>query len=239
LLPVEIHPIQDALVLRARGSELLILADHVAELKKLKSAGDFSKYFLDEALVNRPARKLFEAWLRKDGSLWARIYKSVQTIESSNAGQSTSDEPAAVTESIRVAAKENPNKDSAKAEPSHGAKSTAKSTVHSDNKNDQKKADKKPTDSPTKTEKSTSTSSGKSAGKSAGKSVDKATDKTAVKAPAKSASKPADNKPAAKKAEKSASSSQAKAASKSPAKPAGKAAVKTPAKTATKKSSKK
>lgn len=83
MLPVEIHPIQDSIVLRARGSELLILSSHVAELKKLKSAGDFSRYFLHEALVNRPARKLFEAWLRKDGSLWARIYKTVQTIESS------------------------------------------------------------------------------------------------------------------------------------------------------------
>ena len=109
MLPVEIYPIQDAIVLRARGSELLILADHVAALKKLKSAGDFSKYFLNEALVNRPASKLFEAWLRKDGSLWARIYKSVQTIESTGneIPQKTVSKPAAVTESIRDAAKDN------------------------------------------------------------------------------------------------------------------------------------
>ena len=88
MLPVEIHTIQNAVILRARGSELLILAEHVTQLKSRKTAKEFADYFLADALVNRPARKLFEAWLRKDGSLWARIYKAVQTAE-----QSTEDAP--------------------------------------------------------------------------------------------------------------------------------------------------
>jgi hypothetical protein len=61
-------------VLRARGSELLILPHHVRKLKGMTKPKDFSTYFHGEALVNRPARKLFEAWLRKDAGLWSRIY---------------------------------------------------------------------------------------------------------------------------------------------------------------------
>lgn len=80
-MQVEIHPIHDAVVLRKSGSELLILASHVTELKKRKTAKEFSEYFMSEALINRPARKLFENWLRKEGDLWRRIYHSVQTIE--------------------------------------------------------------------------------------------------------------------------------------------------------------
>lgn len=77
MLEVDIIPLQDTLVLRARGSELLILGPHVHELKSRKSPQDFSTYFMSKALINRPARKLFEAWLRKDRSLWPRIYKTI------------------------------------------------------------------------------------------------------------------------------------------------------------------
>lgn len=77
MLPVEILPLQESIVLRARGSELLILADHVKKLKGLIKPRDFSQYFRAEALVNRPARKLFEAWLRKDHTLWPRLYHVV------------------------------------------------------------------------------------------------------------------------------------------------------------------
>lgn len=74
---VELYPIQNALVLRARGTELLVLPGHVEELKKLKDTKDFANYFIQKAMVNRSARKLFEAWLRKDNTLWRRIYHSV------------------------------------------------------------------------------------------------------------------------------------------------------------------
>lgn len=75
--PVELYPIQNALVLRARGTELLVLPNHVDELKKLKETKDFANYFIQKAMVNRAARKLFEAWLRKDDTLWRRLYHSV------------------------------------------------------------------------------------------------------------------------------------------------------------------
>ena len=77
MLPVEILPVQESIVLRARGSELLILPHHVHKLKDLAKPRDFSQYFRGEALVNRPARKLFEAWLRKDHTLWPRLYQVV------------------------------------------------------------------------------------------------------------------------------------------------------------------
>lgn len=185
MLPVEIHPIQDALVLRARGSELLILADHVAELKKLKSAGDFSRYFLHEALVNRPARKLFEAWLRKDGSLWARIYKTVQTIESSASApskkESTPVKPAPKAEQTKEAASKSEKKSEA------SPKNAAKTATKAEAKSGATKPAKKETASPAKAE----------------------TKKTAPKAAAKPAAKPASKpvakstaKPAAKKSSK-------------------------------------
>ena len=81
MIPVEIVPTQGRLVLRARGSELLILPHHIQQLKDNPDPKDFVRYFMDNALINRPARKLFEAWLRKDGSLWKRIYQVVKEIE--------------------------------------------------------------------------------------------------------------------------------------------------------------
>jgi hypothetical protein len=80
VLPVEVLAAPGGnLVLRARGSELLILTNHVAALRSRKEPRDFTTYFMGEALINRPARKLFEAWLRKDKGLWRRIYDTVQT----------------------------------------------------------------------------------------------------------------------------------------------------------------
>ena len=104
MLPVEIVPIPDALILRARGSELLILTNHVLALKGLKSAGDFSKYFLEQALVNRPARKLFGSWLRKDATLWSSIFKAIQLIEMSPDADKSASKAASTTASIRAAA---------------------------------------------------------------------------------------------------------------------------------------
>ena len=79
--PVEILPVQGTIILRARGSELLILAQHVQALKKIGQPQEFVNYFNNMALINRPARKLFQAWLRKDKGLWRRIYDTVKTIE--------------------------------------------------------------------------------------------------------------------------------------------------------------
>lgn len=74
---VELYAIQNSLVLRARGVELLVLPVHVEALKGLKESKAFSDYFLQTAMVNRAARKLYEAWLKKDATLWRRVYHSV------------------------------------------------------------------------------------------------------------------------------------------------------------------
>jgi hypothetical protein len=74
---VELYPIQNSLILRARGVELLVLPVHIEELKEKKDSKAFADYFLQKAMVNRSARKLYEAWLKKDASLWRRVYHSV------------------------------------------------------------------------------------------------------------------------------------------------------------------
>ena len=74
---VELYAIQNSLILRARGVELLILPVHVEALKGLKESKSFAEYFLQTAMVNRSARKLYEAWLKKDATLWRRVYHSV------------------------------------------------------------------------------------------------------------------------------------------------------------------
>ncbi|MBC7532660.1 MAG: hypothetical protein H7318_13890 [Oligoflexus sp.] len=74
---VELYAIQNSLILRARGVELLILPVHVEALKGLKESKSFAEYFLQTAMVNRSARKLYEAWLKKDSTLWRRVYHSV------------------------------------------------------------------------------------------------------------------------------------------------------------------
>ncbi len=98
--PVELYPIQNSLILRARGVELLVLSNHVVELKARKETKEFAEYFLKRAMVNRSARKLFEAWLRKDPTLWRRIYHSVMHDFEENAegAEAAAEAPAAPAE---------------------------------------------------------------------------------------------------------------------------------------------
>ncbi len=78
MLPVEIHCRNENVILRARNSEILILPAFTRVLRTLAEPKAFSDYFLQEALINRPARKLFEAWLRKDATLWPRLFQNIQ-----------------------------------------------------------------------------------------------------------------------------------------------------------------
>ncbi len=80
---VEIYSAEGAIVLRAKGSELLILPQYITHLQTVKDPKAFVDYFTSEALVNRPARKLFQAWAKKDASLWNRIYSTVHAKEKS------------------------------------------------------------------------------------------------------------------------------------------------------------
>jgi len=74
---IQIIYTQGALLLRHKHSELVIIPQHVENLQKITDPKEFSKYFLDYALVNRPARKLFMAWVKKDSSLWKGIYENI------------------------------------------------------------------------------------------------------------------------------------------------------------------
>lgn len=74
---VEIFYHQEMMVLRGRNSELVILSQHINQLKTLKESKNFSDYFLQQALMNRAARKLFLSWLKKDQTLWPRLYQMV------------------------------------------------------------------------------------------------------------------------------------------------------------------
>lgn len=123
--PVEMQAIQGSLILRARGSELLILAHHVSELKSLKQPKDFTRYFMNDALINRPARKLFEAWLRKDGSLWQRLYTKIQKEMEVEEADTTAKKAPVVAKEISKPEK----KASAEAPQAKAAKAPAKPAV--------------------------------------------------------------------------------------------------------------
>jgi hypothetical protein len=152
---VEIHPIQDAIVLRRSPSELLILAHHVTELKGKKTAKEFAEYFMGEALVNRPARKLFENWLRKDGELWRRLYQSVQAIEQNlgddDAPSKKVEPKSADVKSGKVQAKKldadakdkTPSKDAKSDVKKASVKADAKSTAAKEDDQSEKKDSKK------------------------------------------------------------------------------------------------
>ena len=78
---VEIIFTHGMLIMQAKGSELVIIPQHIEVLQKLKQPKEFSEYFTSKALVNRPARKLFEAWLKKDQTIWGRVFKLVHEQE--------------------------------------------------------------------------------------------------------------------------------------------------------------
>lgn len=209
--PVEIMPIQDSLILRARGSELLILAQHISELKQRKSKRDFSMYFTGEALVNRPARKLFEAWLRKDGTLWERLFQMVHEMEQ---GAESDEKPVVKANNPALTAKSKVV-EAAAAEPTPKVAKTAE-------KQPEKTAKSKATVAKSESGKTAKSAPAKSTAKAAAKDGAGGTSRSAaVKKSA--ATKPA--KAIAKTAAK-AGSSKSKPAAKTAAKSAGKSAAK-------------
>ena len=67
----------DKMILSRGSSQLLITLEHVRKLRDLKDFNDFSEYFKTTALVNRPARRVFEAWERKDSELLKKIQEEM------------------------------------------------------------------------------------------------------------------------------------------------------------------
>ena len=76
---VEIICIKGAVIIRARNSELFVLPNHTKALRTLSNGKDFADYFIKHALVNRSARKLFEAWLKKDHTIWQRLFDTIHS----------------------------------------------------------------------------------------------------------------------------------------------------------------
>jgi hypothetical protein len=65
------------LILKRGDSVLLIDAEKVQTLRGLKDAGEFENFWRTTALQNREARRVFEAWERKDGELLPKLHKEV------------------------------------------------------------------------------------------------------------------------------------------------------------------
>lgn len=190
MLPVEILPVQETIVLRARGSELLILPHHVKKLKGLEKPRDFSQYFRAEALVNRPARKLFEAWLRKDHTLWPRLYqtvhKEIEFSADSDVDSSTHDEGSKVApESLAKSATSVPHvAASATVDSADQAKSVSTAAESKDKKSSKKTAavsDESIESAPKSTKKPAKAKTAEEADKEEDAAPKKAVKKTAAK----------------------------------------------------------
>lgn len=65
------------LILTRGTSQLLIKSDDIQALRGLKDAPAFNEYFQTKALVNREARRVFQAWERKDGELLQKLHKEI------------------------------------------------------------------------------------------------------------------------------------------------------------------
>lgn len=191
VLPVEIVPVQETLVLRARGSELLILPHHIRHLKGCEKPKDFSEYFRAEALVNRPARKLFEAWLRKDDTLWKRIYLCVHKEMEIKDEADAAEEKAPKKAEPKAKAKDEPKAAKAEAKPAKAEAKPAKVEAKAP------KAEAKAEAKPAAKAKAEPAAKKKEEAKPAAKA--KAEEKPAKKVVAKKAAKADDDKPAAKK----------------------------------------
>ena len=75
---VQIFVEKDIAVLKEGPSELLILPEHLKELRSFDELRKFENYFLERAMVNRAARKLFKAWLRRDPHLLERFQNKIK-----------------------------------------------------------------------------------------------------------------------------------------------------------------
>ena len=68
---------QNSLVLKRGASVLLIDAQKIQVLRTLKEQAEFTTYWRTEALQNREARRVFEAWERKDKDLLQKVHVEV------------------------------------------------------------------------------------------------------------------------------------------------------------------
>ena len=67
------------LILKRGASSLIIDAEKVQNLRLQENEASFSNYFRTTALQNREARRVFEAWERKDSDLLSKLYKEMSS----------------------------------------------------------------------------------------------------------------------------------------------------------------
>lgn len=65
------------MILRRGASVLMIEAANVQVLRTLKEKNEFNEFFRTKALVNREARRVFEAWERKDNELLEKLFSEM------------------------------------------------------------------------------------------------------------------------------------------------------------------
>jgi hypothetical protein len=71
---VELQWNRNNLILKRGASTLVINPEHVQTLRTQDNQESFNDFFLNTALQNREARRVFQAWERKDSALLAKIY---------------------------------------------------------------------------------------------------------------------------------------------------------------------
>jgi hypothetical protein len=70
---------QNSVVLRRGETTIQILPDDSSTLRTMKDESAFIEYFRKTALKNREARRVFEAWERKDEQLLAKLHQEMTT----------------------------------------------------------------------------------------------------------------------------------------------------------------
>ena len=68
---------RNSLILKRGESVLLIDAETVQSLRMLKETKEFEEFWRTQALQNREARRVFEAWERKDAELLTKVHQEV------------------------------------------------------------------------------------------------------------------------------------------------------------------
>lgn len=67
------------LILKRGASSLVINAENVQSLRTQDTEQAFNEFFRTKALQNREARRVFEAWERKDKELLTKLYKEMMS----------------------------------------------------------------------------------------------------------------------------------------------------------------
>lgn len=72
-IAVQLEWNQNNLIMKRGDSMLLIESEKVTQLRTLKEESAFEEFFRTQALVNREARRVFQAWERKDSELMSKL----------------------------------------------------------------------------------------------------------------------------------------------------------------------